>query len=244
MHTEYRWAARPGRARPRRAGHRGHRRRPRASAPAPTRGARRATSSGAATTPAPPDDLATPGYGVRARVRPRLRLPLRPDQAGHRRHQRPGRRRRARAGLLLRPALRGGRRQAHDRPRQARPAGRVRPVVAAPPPHRPGPGQRPAAVEPRRSWPRRPRRWAWSTRSSPADELLAHTYAYARDAGHHASSPASLAATKRQIVRSTCTAASATRSRTPAVRLDADDGRARLRRRRRRPHEKRPPDFD
>ena len=42
------------------------------------------------------------------------------------------------------------RREAHDRARAAQPAGRVRPVVAAAPTDRPGPGQRPAAVEPGR----------------------------------------------------------------------------------------------
>ena len=65
MNTEYRSLLARAAADRGRAGHRRDRRRDGASAPAPTPGPSRATSSGVATTPAPGRTSRHPGYGVR-----------------------------------------------------------------------------------------------------------------------------------------------------------------------------------
>ena len=183
MHTEYRWAMTAGRGRPRGARGGRHRRRTRAarrSAPAPTPGRWRATSSRAATTRARGQDLAMPGYGEAPRARPRLRVPARPAHAGHRRRERSGRRRRAGPRLLRRPPLR--RRAAPSspplRPKLNLPAEyglswllprlvglRVGPPTAA---VRPGVLRRGGRS-----------RSGWSTAVVPADELAVHSEAYA-----------------------------------------------------------------
>ena len=86
-----------------------------------------------------------------AGIRCGLRIPVRHPQADHRRRQRPGRWRRPRPRLLLRPALRGAGGQADDVARPTRPARRVRPVLAVAPPPRCHPGRRPVVVEPGRA---------------------------------------------------------------------------------------------
>ena len=147
MHTEYRWCLARAEADP-------------AVRAVVVTGAGRGFCAGADTAaldghvqagrydPGTPDELARPGYGVRTGVRPRLRVPLRHAPAGDRRGQRAGRRRRARARLLLRHPLRRRGRQAHDLGRPARPPGRVRAVLGAPPAGRHRPRRRPADLEP------------------------------------------------------------------------------------------------
>ena len=98
-----------------------HRIGPGASVPAPTPGRWRATyERGEPTTPGLDADVAMPGLRRPAGVRCGLfSLAVRCPEADHRRRQRPGRRGRPRARLLLRPALRrpGGRswRASHGR---------------------------------------------------------------------------------------------------------------------------------
>ncbi len=144
------------------------------------------------------DELPKPGLRRAPRVRPRLRLPLRTDRAGHRRRQRSRRRGGPGPGLLRRPPLRRRRRQAHDLGAPARPARRVRPVVDPPPPRRRRPRRRPAAVQPGRPGRARPSAWAWSTGSSPPTTCCPTTYEYARIFAEQVS-PASVREAKRQL---------------------------------------------
>ncbi len=101
--------------------------------------------------PLRPGHAARPGHPRPRRppgVRPRLRLALRPALPGGGRHQRTRGRGGAGAGVLLRPAVRVGRRQAHHLGTTPGPPRRVRPVVGPPPPGGHRPRRRPAHLQP------------------------------------------------------------------------------------------------
>ena len=102
-------------------------------------------------------------------------------------------------GLLLRSALRRRGRQAHHRPRPARPSRRVRAVVAAAPARRASPGPPTCCCRAGSCWPRRRPRSASSTGSTPPGELSGRRRRLRPRMLATEVSPASLAATKLQL---------------------------------------------
>ena len=198
MHTEYRGALEPGRGRSAACGWWWSPAPDAGSAPAPTRPRLSGHVERGGYDPGTADDLARPGYGVAPEFDHDFAFHFGLTKPVIAAVNGPAAGRRAGAGLLLRPALRGDRRQADHRARQAQPARRVRPVVAAAPPDRTWAGPTTCCCRAAWCWPRR--RWALGLVNAVVepDDLLDHTYAYA-DALAHAVSAGSLAATKRQI---------------------------------------------
>ena len=170
--------------------------------------------------PGTPDDIATPGYGVRREfdhdfafhfgltkpVIAAINGPAAGVGLG--------------ARLLLRPALRGRRGQAHDRARRlGLPAEYGLSWLL---PRLVGLARATDLLLSSRVVPRRGgrARWAWSTRSSPATSCSPHTYAYAHELAHERR-PGIAGRDQAPDLAPTCTATSATRSRTRPSGCDA-----------------------